>query len=103
MKLGTVFLVTLLSACASNTATQTPAKDAVKDWAEQWKMSTEQLLGVAETMPADKYNYKPVKEVGDFSDQIKHATLAMKMLLANAEGKTVNTTDAIAAMEKLKN
>jgi uncharacterized damage-inducible protein DinB len=102
MKLGTVFLVALLLACTSNTTAQTPAKDAVKDWAEQWKMSTEQLLGVAETMPADKYEYKPVKEVGAFGEQIKHATLAMKALLANAEGKTVNTTDAFAAMEILK-
>jgi hypothetical protein len=53
MKLGTVFLVTLLLACTSNRAAQALAKDGVKDWAEQWKMATEQLLGVAETMPAD--------------------------------------------------
>jgi hypothetical protein len=29
MKLGTVFLVTLLLACTSNAAAQTPAKDGV--------------------------------------------------------------------------
>jgi hypothetical protein len=57
---------------------------------------------VAETMPADKYGYQPVKEVGTFGKQIKHATLTMKMLLANAEGKTVNTADAFATVEKLK-
>ena len=39
----------------------------MKDWAEQWKMAAEQLLGVAETMPAEKYDYKPVKEVGALS------------------------------------
>ena len=64
MKLGIILLVTLLLACTASIAAQVPAKDAVKDWAEQWKMSAEQLLGVAETMPAEKYDYKPVKEVG---------------------------------------
>src|SRR5919106_6337 len=103
MKFGSILLVALLLACTASVAAQEPAKVAVKDWAEQWKMSTEQLLGVAETMPADKYEYKPLKEVGAFSEQIKHATLAMKALLANAEGKTVNMSDAFAALEKLKN
>jgi uncharacterized damage-inducible protein DinB len=103
MKLKNLLLVMLLPVCASNAAAQAPAKDAVKDWAEQWKMATGQLLGVAETMPADKYEYKPVKEVAAFGEQIKHATLAMKVLLANAEGKTIKTGEEFAAMEKLKN
>jgi uncharacterized damage-inducible protein DinB len=103
MKLKNLLLVMLLSVCAGNAAAQAPAKDAVKDWAEQWKMATGQLLGVAETMPADKYEYKPVKEVAAFGEQIKHATLAMKVLLANAEGKTIKTGEEFAAMEKLKN
>jgi hypothetical protein len=102
MKLGIILLVALLLACTASIAAQAPAKDAVKDWAEQWKMSAEQLLGVAETMPAEKYDYKPVKEVGAFGEQLKHATLAMKVLLANAESKTVKTDDAFAALQKLK-
>jgi uncharacterized damage-inducible protein DinB len=103
MKLENLLLVMFLSVCASNAAAQAPAKDAGKDWAEQWKMAADQLIGVAETMPADKYEYKPVKEVAAFGEQIKHATLAMKVLLANAEGKTIKTTEAFAALEKLKN
>jgi uncharacterized damage-inducible protein DinB len=102
MKLGIILLVALLLACTASIVAQAPAKDAVKDWAEQWKMSAEQLLGVAETMPAEKYDYKPVKEVGAFGEQLKHATLAMKVLLANAESKTVKTDDAFAALQKLK-
>ena len=102
MKLGIILLVALLLACTASIAAQAPAKDAVKDWTEQWKMAAEQLLGVAETMPAEKYDYKPVKEVGAFGEQLKHATLAMKVLLANAESKTVKTDDAFAALQKLK-
>jgi uncharacterized damage-inducible protein DinB len=101
MKLGSILLVALLLACTASVAAQAPAKDTVKDWAEQWKMAAEQLLGVAETMPAEKYDYKPVKEVGAFGEQLKHATLAMKVLLANAESKSVKTDDAFAALQKL--
>jgi uncharacterized damage-inducible protein DinB len=103
VKLENLLLVMFLSVCVSDAAAQAPAKDAVKDWTEQWKMAAEQLIGVAETMPADKYEYKPVKEVAAFGEQIKHATLAMKVLLANAEGKTIKTTEEFAALEKLKN
>ena len=102
MKLGIILLVALLLACTASIAAQAPAKDTVKDWAEQWKMAAEQLLGVVETMPAEKYDYKPVKEVGAFGEQLKHATLAMKVLLANAESKTVKTDDVFAALQKLK-
>jgi uncharacterized damage-inducible protein DinB len=103
MKLAkNLFGIIVLLAMTINAAAQTQSKDAVKDWADQWQMATKQLLGVAETMPADKYDYKPVKEVESFGDQIKHATLAMKVLLANAEGKTIKTGDAFAAMQKLK-
>ena len=85
MKYRNLLLLIFLWVCAVSVAAQTPAKTAAKDWAEQWKMATEQLLGVAETMPAEKYDYKPVKEVGSFGEQLKHATLAMKVLLANAD------------------
>ena len=102
MKYRNLLLLIFLWVCAVSVAAQTPAKTAAKDWAEQWKMATEQLLGVAETMPAEKYDYKPVKEVGSFGEQLKHATLAMKVLLANAEGKTVNTDETFAALEKLQ-
>ena len=97
-----LFGITMLLAFSINAVAQSQSKDAVKDWDDQWQMATKQLLGVAETMPADKYNYKPVKEVESFGDQIKHATLAMKVLLANAEGKTIKTGEALAAMQKLK-
>ena len=102
MKLEIFLLVALLLACSASVAAQAPAEDAVKDWAEQWKMAAEQLIDVAETMPAEKYDYKPVKEVGAFGEQLKHATLAMRVLLANAESKTVKTDDAFAALQKLK-
>lgn len=101
-----IFIVTLLLACALTCAAQTkPAegpKDWPKDWLDQWQIATGQLLGVAEAMPADKYGYKPVKEVEAFGEQIKHTVLAMKVLLANAQGAQLDPAKVFAELSKLK-
>jgi len=86
--------------CALNGFAQNQKSEAAKDWIDQWKIATDQLIGVAEAMPAEKYDYKPVKEVGAFGDQLKHAGIAMRILLANAEGKKVEIKDAM--LDKLK-
>jgi uncharacterized damage-inducible protein DinB len=86
--------------CALNGFAQNQKSGAAKDWIDQWKIATDQLIGVAEAMPAEKYDYKPVNEVGAFGDQLKHAGIAMRILLANAEGKKVEIKDAM--LDKLK-
>ena len=93
-------LVTLLSALALDSFAQAPRPAAAKDWIDQWKDVTERVIGVAEAMPADKYGYKPVDEVGTFADQVKHVCVAMRILLANAEGKQVPLDEA--GLDKLK-
>jgi uncharacterized damage-inducible protein DinB len=86
--------------CALNGFGQNQKSEAAKDWIDQWKIATDQLIRVAEAMPAEKYDYKPVNEVGAFGDQLKHAGIAMRILLANAEGKKVEIKDAM--LDKLK-
>jgi uncharacterized damage-inducible protein DinB len=90
----------LLLICALNGFAQNQKSEAAKDWMDQWKAATNMLLGVAEAMPAEKYDYKPVKEVENFGDQLKHTVVAMRVLLANAEGKKVELKDV--ASDKLK-
>ena len=85
---------------ALNGFAQNQKSEAAKDWIDQWKIATDQLIRVAEAMPADKYDYKPVKEVGAFGDQLKHAGIAMCILLANAEGKNVEIKDVM--LDRLK-
>jgi uncharacterized damage-inducible protein DinB len=86
--------------CALNGFAQNQKSETAKDWIDQWKIATDQLISVAEAMPAEKYDYKPVNEVGAFGDQLKHAGIAMRILLANAEGKKVEIKDAMS--DKLK-
>ena len=86
--------------CALNGFAQNQKSEAAMDWIDQWKIATDQLIRVAEAMPAEKYDYKPVKEAEDFGAQLKHVGIAMRILLANAEGKKVELKDV--ALDKLK-
>ena len=86
--------------CALIGFAQNQKSEAAMDWIDQWKIATDQLIRVAEVMPAEKYDYKPVKEVEDFGAQLKHVGIAMRILLANAEGKKVELKDV--ALDKLK-
>ncbi len=81
---------------------QNQKSEVAKDWIDQWKIATDQLIKVAEAMPAEKYDYKPVKEVENFSGQLKHAGIAMRVLLANAEGKKVEIKDVMLDNLKTK-
>ncbi|MGH9767282.1 MAG: DinB family protein [Blastocatellia bacterium] len=86
--------------CALPCFAQTEKSEAPKDWIDQWKNATNLLIGVAEAMPAEKYDYKPTKEVENFGDQLKHTGVAMRVLLANAEGKKVELKNV--ALNNLK-
>jgi uncharacterized damage-inducible protein DinB len=93
-------MLALALICALNGFAQNQKSEAAKDWIDQWKIATDQLIRVAEAMPAEKYDYKPVKEVDNFGDQLKHAGIAMRILLANAEGRKVELKDVM--LDKLK-
>jgi len=99
MKRITIML-TLALICALVGFAKNQKSDAAKDWMDQWKIGADQLLRVAEAMPAEKYDYKPVKEVNNFSEQLKHTGIAMRVLLANAEGKKVELKEV--ALDNLK-
>ena len=92
--------LTLLSIFALNCFAQAQKPEAALDWIDQWKNVTKLLIGVAEAMPAEKYSFKPTKEVDNFGDQLNHACTASRILLANAEGKHLQLKDV--SLEKLK-
>lgn len=92
MRYAFMIALVLGVACAAS-AEAPPASAAPKDWPDQWKRATGQLLGVADAMPEDKYGYRPTKDVDTFAEQLKHTISTMTVLLANAEGKTVVSKD----------
>ena len=92
--------LTLLLALAPNCFAESQKPAAAKDWIDQWNDVTGRVIGVADAMPADKYDYKPVEEVGTFADQVKHVCMAMRILLANAEGKHIPLEEV--SLDRLK-
>jgi uncharacterized damage-inducible protein DinB len=91
-----LFLVCAFPAAGEEQAPSAPPKD----WPDQWKSCTDRLLEAADAMPEEKYGYRPTQDVDTFGEQLKHAALAMRILLSNAEGKTVSLKDT--GTEQLK-
>jgi hypothetical protein len=86
-----LWLVLLLSA-AANTLAQTPkpaeTPPTARQEIERWIASSEKdILGLAEDMPDDKYNFVPTGEgfrgVRSFAKQLKHVGAVLQLVSAN--------------------
>ena len=64
-------LLVLLSVITIHTtlAQQTITKDA---WLEKWENSKNYLVGIAEAMPEEHYNFKPTERQMTFKEQLVH-------------------------------
>jgi uncharacterized damage-inducible protein DinB len=77
-------LVALLAMAATAFA-QTTVKDSL---AKHWKTSGEFTIAVAQTMPADGYNFRPNPEEMSFGQVMAHIAAANLNACANASGLT---------------
>ena len=81
MKLHLLSILALsLPVCA-----QTTVKDAM---VKHWKTSAEFTLAVANTMPAENYNFRPNPEEMSFGQLMAHISIADLGACANASGMT---------------
>jgi uncharacterized damage-inducible protein DinB len=64
---------------------QTTVKDAL---IKHWKTSSEFTIAVANTMPAESYNFRPNPEEMSFGQLMAHISLANLGACANASGMT---------------
>lgn len=62
-----LFIIVLLS--ATTMAQERTLKDA---WLEKWENSKNYLIGIAEAMPEDQYNFKPTERQMSFKEQLVH-------------------------------
>jgi uncharacterized damage-inducible protein DinB len=89
-------VIALLCLCAAPGFGQTIQTELLNDW----KAHAKQLIETAEAMPADKYDYKPSKEVYSFGEQVKHIAGTMVLLLGWVNGKdTPAGEDSFAALK----
>lgn len=78
---STILALALLA--AAPVFAQTTVKDAL---AKHWKTSGEFTVAVAETMPADGYNFRPNPDEMSFGQLMAHIALADLGACANASG-----------------
>jgi uncharacterized damage-inducible protein DinB len=82
-----VLLLTAMSALAPSLASaQTPPPSLAKEIAATFQRSANEILDVAEAMPADKYGYKPAPEISSFGDQLVHVTGIVQRFIDSAKG-----------------
>lgn len=98
MKTKTWFFVLLLLLTVSNvtqaqTAKPMAQRSATQEVNEWVTYSEKELVGIAEDMPEDKYNFAPTngefRGVRNFGKQVKHAATAMQLIAAAILGDPV--------------
>lgn len=78
---------------------QTPAPSLAKELAANWQRASTEMLDIAEAMPEQKYDYKPVPEVATFRDQLVHVDGIVQRFIDSAKG-TKTEPHAHKAMPK---
>src|SRR5690242_21738210 len=67
-----VFLAVVAAAVPASLSAQTPAPSQAKELAATFQRAANEILDVAEAMPAEKYGYKPTADIASFGDQLVH-------------------------------
>ena len=74
-------IVLIAAATPSSLWAQTPAPSITKEMVAGLQRAANDVIDIAEAMPAEKYSYKPTPEMSTFSDQLVHvATLVQRFV-----------------------
>jgi uncharacterized damage-inducible protein DinB len=65
---------------------QTTAPSITKEMAALFQRASNDILDVAEAMPAEKYGYKPTAEMSTFSDQLVHVAGIVQRFVDTSKG-----------------
>ena len=81
-----VFFAVVAAAVPSVLSAQTPAPSQSKELTATFQRSANEILDVAEAMPAEKYGYKPTPEMSSFGDQLVHVAGITQRFIDTAKG-----------------
>ena len=81
-----VFLALVGADAPSLVSAQTPAPSLSKETVASFQRAANEILGVAEAMPADKYGFKPAPEMSSFGDQLVHVSGIVQRYVDAAKG-----------------
>ena len=81
-----VVVLVIAAAAPSLSWAQTPAPSITKEMATLFQRASNDILDVAEAMPAEKYGYKPTAEMSTFSDQLVHVAGIVQRFVDTSKG-----------------
>jgi uncharacterized damage-inducible protein DinB len=81
-----VAVLVIAAAMPSLSWAQTPAPSITKEMAAGFQRASNDILDVAEAMPAEKYGFKPTPEMSTFSDQLVHVAGIVQRFVDTSKG-----------------
>jgi uncharacterized damage-inducible protein DinB len=81
-----VVVLVIAAATPSFVSAQTPATSITKEMAAGFQRASNDILDVAEAMPADKYSFKPTPEMSSFGDQLVHVAGLVQRFVDTSKG-----------------
>jgi uncharacterized damage-inducible protein DinB len=81
-----VAVLVIATAMPSFLCAQTPAPSITKEMAAGFQRASNDILDIAEAMPAEKYGYKPTPEMSTFSDQLVHVAGIVQRFVDTSKG-----------------
>jgi uncharacterized damage-inducible protein DinB len=79
-------VVVIVAALPSFLWAQTPAPSITKEMAAGLLRASNDIIDIAEAMPADKYGYKPTPDMSSFADQLVHVAGLVQRYVDTSKG-----------------
>ena len=95
-----VAVLAIVVAVPSLVSAQTPAPSITKEMATLFQRASNDILDVAEAMPAEKYSYKPTPEMSTFGDQLVHVAGIVQRFVDTSKGVKTEAAAHHGAMAK---
>ena len=102
-----LFCGVVAAVAASSLSAQTTPPSLVKELVATWQRAATDIIDVAEAMPEQKYDYKPVPEIATFRDQLVHVTGIAQRFIDSAKGtksehphKTMTKAEVIGLLKQ---
>ena len=79
-------VIAVLGTTFSSASAQTPAPSITKEMVGLYQRASNEILDIAEAMPAEKYSYKPAPEMSTFGDQLVHVAGIVQRFVDTSKG-----------------
>jgi uncharacterized damage-inducible protein DinB len=79
-------LAVVAAAMPSLLSAQVPAPSMAKELAASFQRASNEIIDIAEVMPAEKYSYRPTPEIAAFGDQLVHVAGITQRFIDTAKG-----------------